>query len=112
MPDDPFYKSYDWIVFRRKILQKYRYCRIPGCTQEATHVDHIVSRRAGGAPFDPWNVQLLCRSHHAEKSARFDVLSRKKSDMPVRVRGCDERGNSLDPLHPWNQAKNSRGGKV
>lgn len=108
VPNEKFYKQADWLAFRRMILQKFRYCQVPGCDQKATQVDHKVSRRKGGAPFDPFNSFACCASHHSEKTARFDMPGRKQSDMPVRARGCSVDGRSLDPLHPWNQTKNSR----
>lgn len=110
MPGDKFYVSSEWVAFRRWFLQRFPYCYVKGCGERATHVDHKVSRRAGGAPFDPFNSVSYCASHHNSKTARFDMPGRKQSDMPVRARGCLPDGSPIDPLHSWFKVKNSRGG--
>ena len=37
----------------------------------ASHVDHIVTKRAGGSD-DECNLQGLCASHHSMKTATYD----------------------------------------
>jgi hypothetical protein len=45
--------------------------------------------------FDRKNLQAMCRSCHAQKTAR-EVLGNPG-------KGADEQGMPLDPNHPWNQ---------
>ena len=105
MPDDPFYTSLQWRVFRRAFLRRHPGCVISGCPTPATHVDHKRTRRSGGAPFDPENCQSLCQSHHSAKTARLDQPSRRASHKPLRAIGCDAHGLPLAPEHPWHGAK-------
>jgi 5-methylcytosine-specific restriction endonuclease McrA len=41
-----------------------------GVIGEATVVDHIIQRKAGGADFDKSNLQGLCDRHHNIKRAQ------------------------------------------
>jgi len=68
----------------------------------------VVTRRAGGAPFDPANVQALCRSHHSQKTARRDRPAYRASGKPLRAKGCDADGRPADPLHPWSKSGSGR----
>lgn len=64
----------------------------------ATDVDHKVPVSAGGAPFDPDNLQSLCHSHHSQKTAL------DKQGIPFHeweLRGCYPDGSPRDPSHPW-----------
>jgi 5-methylcytosine-specific restriction endonuclease McrA len=57
---DPFYRTRTWLRLRHARLQLDRQiCVVPGCGQRATVVDHIVSRRAGGADALR-NLRSLC----------------------------------------------------
>jgi 5-methylcytosine-specific restriction endonuclease McrA len=46
------------------------------CTSAAVIVDHVVPRKAGGAPLDPRNLRSLCRAcdnrRHGEKGGKHD----------------------------------------
>jgi len=60
-----------WRKLRARFLRVHPICMEPGCSEEATEVDHIVPRAHGGA--DAWdNLQALCKSHHSQKTARED----------------------------------------
>ena len=61
----------------------------------ATEVDHITPHRGDRRLFfDGQNLQPMCRSCHAQKTAR-EVLGKGP--------GADEQGMPLDPNHHWNR---------
>jgi 5-methylcytosine-specific restriction enzyme A len=74
------YNSRRWRGLRRTVLRARPWCEASDCPNLATDVDHIVPLRVilanQGDPFDPTNVQPLCKRHHAEKTAR-EVFGRK-----------------------------------
>ncbi|WP_374656443.1 HNH endonuclease [Dongia sp.] len=101
MPRDPFYSSATWKRLRLAALKRDGgKCIVKGCGARATHVDHIVSRRNGGADALP-NLRSLCASHDAQIKERSDG-TRKRDGKPVVV-GCDANGWPLDPDHAWNK---------
>ena len=58
-----------WARVRRAVLRRDRYrCRSCGRAGRL-EVDHIRPLRAGGDPWDPGNLQTLCRSCHVRKTA-------------------------------------------
>jgi 5-methylcytosine-specific restriction endonuclease McrA len=66
---DQFYQSNDWRNLVRTIKrQRGAFCCICG-SNDRIIADHIIERRDGGADLDPANIQLLCQSHHAAKTA-------------------------------------------
>lgn len=71
---DPRYKSARWLRLRAAILRRdHHRCSIPGCTTDMTlpreaHVDHIHEVKDGGDFWDPSNLRVLCRRHHAAKT--------------------------------------------
>lgn len=104
MAHDPFYWSKEWRAFRAAVLRERPRCEVAGCGDGSAQVDHVISRRRGGAPLDRANARALCRSHHSEKTARRDGgFGNKRGDGDVRARGCGVDGRPLDPLHPWNK---------
>lgn len=62
---DPFYASTAWRMMRRHILSKEPLCRV--CKAMASVVDHILSRKQGGADLDEANLQPLCAECHDRK---------------------------------------------
>ena len=58
---------------RPQQLFDFPYCQIcdekNGAQIPAVQVDHIVPLEVGGAPFDPENLQSLCKRCHVLKSA-------------------------------------------
>lgn len=67
-----FYASARWQRFRRLVLSRHPLCVAclsRGRTEPATDIDHIATIRAGGALLDERNVQALCHSCHARKTA-------------------------------------------
>ena len=103
LPGDPFYQRAAWRRFRAGILRHRPICEVPGCGIAASHVDHIIPRRRGGADFDPANVQALCASCHSAKTALRDggFGHRSKPGARIRLSGCDLTGLPRDPGHPW-----------
>ncbi|MBO9612531.1 MAG: HNH endonuclease [Dyadobacter sp.] len=68
---------------RPQQLRDFPYCQIcdrKGRLVEAVQVDHIVPLEVGGAPFDPKNLQSLCKRCHTIKSAE-EARHRKKTDQ-------------------------------
>jgi 5-methylcytosine-specific restriction endonuclease McrA len=56
----------DWPAVRMAQLQRQPFCH---CGAIAVDVDHVNGREAGDGPD---NLQSLCRSHHAQKTATHD----------------------------------------
>lgn len=67
---------------RPKQLLDFPYCQTceekDGSLTEAVQVDHIIPLELGGAPFDPKNLQSLCKRCHVIKSAE-EARRRQKS---------------------------------
>jgi len=103
MPVDNFYWSKPWRKFRAHMLALRPICEVNGCNDKATQVDHIRAIRKGGALYDPANSRCYCKSHHSMKTASVDMVLNANSRLGVRVLGCDEHGQPLDPAHHWNK---------
>jgi HNH endonuclease/Helix-turn-helix domain len=58
----------EWVLAREPLC---RACLAQGRTEPATDVDHIVARSRGGSD-EPSNLQALCASCHARKTASED----------------------------------------
>lgn len=70
--DTKFYHSRSWRKLRILHLKSEplcRHCRQRGVTTPAKDVDHIFPINKGGAPLSESNLQSLCRSCHAKKTA-------------------------------------------
>lgn len=80
---DPFYRSKVWFRLRHACLQRDQHrCVVPGCTNRATHADHIKARAKGGAD-SLANLESRCPSCHSRKTAQRDggfgnALSRQR----------------------------------
>jgi 5-methylcytosine-specific restriction protein A len=93
------YRTKRWQSMRIRILREQPLCVLKGkrerCLVVATEVDHIKPHRGDRRLFfDRANLQPMCRSCHAQKTAR-EVLGKGP--------GADEYGMPLDPHHRWNQ---------
>ena len=85
MPGDPYYRSAEWRLLRKAaLLRDGGHCATPGCEAKASHVDHIVPRKAGGADALP-NLRSLCASCHSR-------VTRFGNAAPLRAVGCDADG--------------------
>ena len=58
-----------WARVRRTVLEVSSW-RCAQCGRYANEVDHIVPLHQGGDPWALGNLQVLCRRHHIEKTAR------------------------------------------
>jgi 5-methylcytosine-specific restriction endonuclease McrA len=98
---DPFYRTLEWRRLREaaQLRDLYR-CAVPGCRATATHVDHIVSRRRGGADHLD-NLRCLCAAH--DNQINEDGSGNRRSDGKTYVLGCGASGRPLDPCHWWNE---------
>lgn len=57
-----------------------RFCKWPGCEEQARHVDHIIAHK--GDPLlrdDPKNWQGLCAHHHNSAKQRLERRSTKRN---------------------------------
>ena len=66
-------RGYDarWQRTRRRYLAAQPWCEEPGCTEQATDVDHVDGLGpTGPAGHDPANLRALCHSHHSQRTAR------------------------------------------
>ena len=96
-----WYRTDRWQRLRSRVLSKQPFCAMRGqrerCRLVATEVDHIRPHRGDRRLFfDRANLQPMCRSCHAQKTAR-EVLGKGP--------GWDEHGMPLDPDHHWNEAE-------
>jgi 5-methylcytosine-specific restriction protein A len=69
----PAARGYDsrWAAIRKRYLAEHPFCEAPGCLFPAVDVDHIDGRGPRGDN-SFLNLQALCKSHHARKTARQD----------------------------------------
>jgi 5-methylcytosine-specific restriction endonuclease McrA len=66
------YTGITWRTLRRVILERDRgVCQVrgPGCTTDATAVDHIVPACEGGDFYDPANLRASCRACNSARGA-------------------------------------------
>jgi len=99
--DPKFYWSKAWRAFRAKYLRLHPWCSVPGCTERATHLDHIIPRaRAPDRAFDETNLAGLCASHHSRKTRVHDQVGRTDTYVHT-LSGCDPSGEPLDPSSHW-----------
>jgi 5-methylcytosine-specific restriction protein A len=96
------YTTQRWQRLRKQKLQRDPLCEAclqHGKIEPAIAVDHRKPIKAGGEPF-PHLDQLaaLCEGCHNTKT-RAEQLGREPA--PKVVKGCDARGNPLDPNHDW-----------
>ena len=94
-----WYRTDRWQRLRRRVLSEQPFCAMreqrERCRLVATEVDHIKPHRGDRRLFfDRANLQPMCRSCHAQKTAR-EVLGKGQ--------GWDEHGMPLDPHHHWNR---------
>ena len=58
-----------WVLVRRMVFNRDGYrCRLCG-RPGRLECDHVRPLHRGGAPYDPANLQTLCRRCHVEKTA-------------------------------------------
>ena len=73
MNRDNRYSGIRWQRLRAQAIAKYgQRCAVPRCinNQKRLYADHIIEVQDGGAFWDLANIQILCKPHHDEKSAR------------------------------------------
>lgn len=100
MSTEPFYRSRRWHALRLQALERDAHtCVVPGCRARATHVDHIVSRRAGGQDALT-NLRSLCARHDGQVKERPD--GKRGSAGRLHLVGCDVHGRPNDADHWWN----------
>jgi 5-methylcytosine-specific restriction protein A len=101
MPRSAYHNTQAWKALRQAALWRDGYrCAVPGCKQKATHVDHVVSRRQGGAD-ELENLRCLCAQH--DNQVKEDATGKRRSGGKAYIVGCDASGRPLDPAHWWNE---------
>lgn len=63
--------GYTWSKLRKMVLAQQPICRVDGCWEPSTEVDHILPRRRGGTD-DLDNLQGLCKACHSRKTVKED----------------------------------------
>lgn len=106
MSTDPYYRTKEWLALRAACLKRDGYrCAVPGCVIRASHADHIVSRKKGGADHLS-NLRSYCQPHHSTKTAQADGgFGRPAQPVKLAAKGCDASGTPRDPNHPWHRAR-------
>ena len=77
---DEVYNTARWKRLRATKLSAHPYCELcasVGDVEKAVYADHILPILAGGDAWSMENLQSLCKTCHAKKSAR-DARMRKK----------------------------------
>ena len=85
--NDSRYNRKAWLTLRAQVLQAEPLCREcskRGRVETAAMVDHIEPVTAGGAFYDWDNLQPLCNSCHAKKSAKEGNEKRKRNTGDLR----------------------------
>ena len=82
------YRTPLWARVRRAVLERDDWtCQSCGCP--GTEVHHLAKLEAGGAPYDPANLETLCRgchlAQHHPKAARRNSAWRKLFDNSLRT---------------------------
>lgn len=79
-----------WRRVRAHVLARDNYtCQIrgPRCTHAATHVDHIVRRRDGGAVLDPANLRASCAACNVGRAVHEpDAFTYRAPTVPMVTR--------------------------
>ena len=86
-----------WKAIRAQVLAEQPLCPIcqrQGRVVPAVDVDHKDNDSHNQERSNLWG---LCREHHAEKSFS------EANGRTWKVKGCNERGEPIDPGHHWNQ---------
>ncbi|MGH6836941.1 MAG: HNH endonuclease [Methylocella sp.] len=84
---DPYYGTPGWRALRRAALARDGgICVTPGCGRPATIVDHIKSRRAGGAD-TLGNVRSFCSV--CDNKVKEDHCGNRRNGGIVSVTGID-----------------------
>lgn len=99
MPGDPYYSTPQWRTLRAQALARDGYhCTVPGCPDRATTVDHIRSRKRGGADV-LHNLRSLC-DHH-DRTIKERPSGERGHSGRLFVHGVDVAGIPLDRNHHW-----------
>ena len=71
-------------------------CEQRGIAKAGTVVDHVDRHHGDPLKFFTGDLQSLCKGCHDS--------AKRLQELHGHAPGCDERGNPLDPSHPWYQA--------
>lgn len=97
--DPGFYTTPQWRAARAACLAARPVCAVIGCGRKAAHVDHVIARARGGAPFAVSNLRGRCWSCHSRKTASVDGgFGNPVGGVERGLKGADADGN---PLGGW-----------
>ena len=87
-----------WQHIRKQVIARDQgmcvVCRQAGKLVKGTECDHIKPKAKGGTDALS-NLQILCATHHRDKTAADNGYSIKA------LHGCDANGLPTDPEHLW-----------
>ncbi len=63
---DSFRNTAEWERLRIIVLTEEPICKVPGCKERSTEVDHIIPVPQG--THDRSNLQGMCKKHHSVKT--------------------------------------------
>jgi 5-methylcytosine-specific restriction protein A len=93
-----------WDKTRARILRRdagiCQPCLADGHVHQGNEVDHIVPKAQGGTE-DDGNLQTICKSRHAAKTAA-EALAARGIEARRPGAACVASGLPTDPTHPWN----------
>ena len=81
-----------WNLLRRQVFNRDGYrCRKCGSAGRL-ECDHVISLDRGGDPYDPDNLQALCRGCHIEKTRRENAekFDARSPQAAIWRRGVEE----------------------
>ena len=100
----PWYRWYykpRWKALRAAQLHSEPLC--VRCGEVAVICDHRVPHKGDESLFyNPSNLDSMCKRCHDSKTAREDS-SFAKGGKDYLLGRCDEDGQPVDPMHPWNR---------
>ena len=74
-----------WAAVRRAAFERDGWRCVECGKAGRLEADHIVPLKRGGDPWDPANLQSLCRGCHIEKTARENERPRTEAELRWRA---------------------------
>ena len=86
-----------WQAVARQQIQRQPWCSRCGATSDLT-ADHIVAMALGGDPYDPRNLDTLCRSCNSKKGQREGGVARRRGRPQIALFSPRATGESPNPF--------------
>lgn len=87
-----WYKRTVWLGIRESQLSAYPLCAM--CGELANTCDHVEPHNGDWMKFVSGPFQSLCGPCHSS--------AKQSQERTGYLKGVDQGGNPIDPLHPWN----------